>query len=103
MITNIYLENRYQYVEAAKLFPGKYIDAYVERSQRYLQIKVKINSVALGRCTEAVNRCTGMGLTRTLMGSPNVMRILLPINSIAYSYESKFYPVLDIHTLLRKF
>ena len=31
------------------------------------------------------------------------IRLLLIINSIAYLYESKSYPVLDIHLALRKF
>ena len=40
--------------EVAKLLLGKEIDAYVERSQQYLQNKSKLYSVAPGQCTEAM-------------------------------------------------
>ena len=40
--------------EVAKLLLGQEIDAYVERSQQYLQNKSKLYSVAPGQCTEAM-------------------------------------------------
>ena len=36
-------------------------------------------------------------------GYSEVTRLLLLIKSIAYSYESKYYPVVAIHMALRKF
>ena len=63
-----------------------------------------IYSVALGKYTEAMNNCLkGEEIYEYIDGESDVIRLLLLINSIAYSYESKSYPVLAIHMALRKF
>ena len=60
--------------------------------------------MALGQCTEAIKNCLeGEETYGDIDGESDVIRLLLLINSIAYSYESKSYPVLDIHMALRKF
>ena len=90
--------------EVAKLLPGKENDAYVRRSQQYLQNKAKIYSVALGQCTEAMkNRLEGEENYEDINVESDVIRLLLLIKSIAYSYESKSYPVLAIHMALKIF
>ena len=90
-------------VEVTKLLPGKENDAYVKRSQQYLQNKSKIYSVALGQCTEAMkNRLEGEENYEDINVESDVIRLLLLIKSIAYSYESKSYPVLAIHMELKQ-
>ena len=49
------------------------------------------------------NRLKGEKTYEDIDGDSDVIRLLLLIKSIAYSYESKSYPVLAIHTALRKF
>ena len=74
-------------VELAKLLHGKEIDAYVKRSQQYLQNKAKIYSLALGQCTEAMkNRLEGEETYEDIYGEYDVICLLLLIKSIAYSY-----------------
>ena len=91
-------------MEVTKLLLGKYIYAYVERSQQYRQNKAKVYSVALGQCTEATKNCLeGDDTYEGIDGESNAIRLLLLIKSMAYSYESKSYPVLAIHMALRKF
>ena len=61
-------------------------------------------SVALGQCTEAMqNRLEGEETFEDINGESDTIRLLLIIKSIAYSYESKSYPVLSIHMALKKF
>ena len=48
------------------------------------------------------NRLEGEETYEDLDGESDVIRLLLLIKSIAYSYESKSYPVLAIHVALRK-
>ena len=58
----------------------------------------------LGQCTEAMNNLLGVEETyEDIDGESEVIRLLLLINSIAYYYKSKSYPVLVIHVALRKF
>ena len=58
----------------------------------------------LGQCTETMkNRLEGEETYEDIDGESNVIRLLLLINIITYSYESKSYPVLAIHVTLRKF
>ena len=58
----------------------------------------------LGQCTEAMNnRLEGEETYKDIDGESDVIRLLLLIKSISYSYESKYYPVLAIHMALRKF
>ena len=91
-------------MEVAKLLLGKEIDAYVKRSQQYRQNKAKIYSLDLGQCTEAMkNRLKGEETYEDINGESDIIHLLLLIKSIAYSYESKSYPVLAIHMALRKF
>ena len=60
--------------------------------------------MALLQCTEEMkNRLEGEDTYEEIDGESDVIRILLLINSILYSYESKSYPVLAIHVALRKF
>ena len=60
--------------------------------------------MVLGQCTEATKNCLKVEETyKEIDGDSDVIRLLLLIKSIAYSYESKYYPVLAIHTKLRKF
>ena len=88
----------------SNLLLGKDVDACVKCSQQYHQNKAKIYSVALGQCTEAMkNRLKGEKTYEDIDGDSDVIRLLLLIKSIAYSYESKSYPVLAIHKALRKF
>ena len=49
------------------------------------------------------NRLKGEETYEDIDGDSNVIRLLLLIMSIKYSYESKSYPVLVIHMALRKF
>ena len=90
--------------ELKKLLLGKEIDTYNKRSQQYRKNKAKIYSVALRKCTEAMKNCLeGEETYEDIDGESDIVRLLLLIKSIAYSYESKFYPVLAIHMALRKF
>ena len=90
--------------EVENLLLGKDIDMYVKRSQQYRQNKAKICSVALGQCTEATkNRLEGEETYEHIDGDSGIIRLLLTINSIAYSYNSNSYLVLAIHMALRKF
>ena len=92
------------YIEAevAKLLLRKDIDGYVKRSQQYRQNKAKIYSVALGQCTEATkNRLKGEETYEDIDEESDAIRLLLIIKRITYSYESKSYPVLAIHTELK--
>ena len=90
--------------EVANIHLGKDIDAYVKLSQQYRQNKAKIYSVTLGQCMEATdNRFEGEETYEDTDGDSEVIRLLLLINSISYSYESKSYPVLATHMALRKF
>ena len=74
--------------EVANLLLGKEIDAYVNRSQKYCQNTAKIYSMALGQCTEAMkNRLKGEETYKEMDGEYDVIRLLLLIKSIAYSYE----------------
>ena len=58
----------------------------------------------LGQCTEAMNNLLGVEETyEDIDGESEVICLLLLINSIAYYYKSKSYPVLVIHVALRKF
>ena len=60
--------------------------------------------MALGQCTEATkNRIEGEETYENIDGESDVIHILLLIKSIAYSYESKYYPVLAIQMALREF
>ena len=60
--------------------------------------------MALKQCTKAIkNRLKVEETYEDIDGEYNVIRILLIIKSIAYSYKSKSYPVLAIHMSLRKF
>ena len=64
----------------------------------------KIYSVVLGKCTEDMkNRLEGEEIYKYIYGDSEVIRLLLLIKSIAYSYKSKSYPVMAIHMALRKF
>ena len=49
------------------------------------------------------NRLGGEEIYENIDGESDVIRILLLIKSIAYSYESNYYPVLAIHMTLRRF
>ena len=49
------------------------------------------------------NRLKGEKTYEDIDGESDVIRLLLLIKSITYSYESKSYPVLAIHMALRKF
>ena len=49
------------------------------------------------------NRLEGEENYEDIDGESDVIRLLLLIKRIAYSYESKSYPVLAIHMALRKF
>ena len=49
------------------------------------------------------NRLEGEETYEDIDGESDVIRLLLLIKSIAYSYNSKYYPVLAIHMVLRKF
>ena len=90
--------------EVAKLLLGKDIDTYVNRSQQHHQNKAKIYSVALGQYTEAMkNRLEGKETYEDINGKSDVIRLLILIKSIAYSYDYKSYPILAIHMELRKF
>ena len=90
--------------DVAKPLLGKEIDAYVKRSQQYRQNKANIYSVALGQCTEATNnRLEGEETFEDIDGESDAIRLLLLIKSITYSYESKSYPVLDIHMELKNY
>ena len=87
------------YKEVAKLLFGKEIDSYVKRSQQYRQNKAKMYSVALGQCTEATkNRLEGDETYEDIDVDYDVIRLLQLIKSTTYSYESKLYPVLAIHS-----
>ena len=88
----------------AKLLLVKEIVAYANHSHQYRQNNAKIYSVALGQCMEAMNNhLEGEETYKDINGESGVVCLLLLINIIAYSYESKSYPVLAIHILLRKF
>ena len=90
--------------EVEKLLLGKDINTYAKRSQQYLQNKAKVYSVALEKCTEATRNCLeGKDIYEDIDGDSDVIRILLLIKSITYSYKSKYYSVLAIHISLRKF
>ena len=59
--------------------------------------------MALGQCTEAMKNCfNGEETFEEINGESGVICLLLLIKSIAYSYESKSYPVLAIHMVLIK-
>ena len=49
------------------------------------------------------NRLEGEETYKDINRDSDVIRILLLIKIIAYSYKSKYYPVLSIHIELRKF
>ena len=49
------------------------------------------------------NRLEGEEIYKYIYGDSEVIRLLLLIKSIAYSYKSKSYPVMAIHMALRKF
>ena len=56
----------------------------------------------MGQFTEDTNnRLKGEDTYKDINGESNAIRLLLLINSIAYSYESKSYPVLAIHVALK--
>ena len=60
--------------------------------------------MALGQCKEAMkNRLEGEEPFEDTDGESDASRILLLIKIIAYSFESKSYPVLDINMALKKF
>ena len=60
--------------------------------------------MSLGQCTEAVNNFLwGEETYERIDKESDIIRLLLLINSIAYSYESKSRPILAIHMTLRKF
>ena len=87
--------------EVSKLLLGKEFDEYVKRSQQYRQNKAKIYSVTLVQCTEAMKNCLeGEETYEDFNEDSDIIRILLLIKSIAYSYESKLYHVLAIHVAL---
>ena len=92
------------YEEVTNLLLGKEIDVYVKCSQQYRQNKAKIYSVAMGQCIEDMkNRLEGEETYKDIYGESDVIRLLLLIKSIVYSYYSNSYPVLAIHMALRKF
>ena len=89
--TDPHLKNGYQY-------------GNVERSQQYRQNKANMYCVALGQCMEAMkNRLEGKETDEDINVDSGVIRLLILIKSIAYSYKSKSYPVLVINVALRKF
>ena len=49
------------------------------------------------------NRLEGEETYEDINEKADVIRLLLLIKIITYSYESKYYPVLAIHMALRKF
>ena len=59
--------------------------------------------MALGQCTEVIkNRLEGEDTYEDIDGDSGVIRLLLLIMSIKYSYESKSYPVLAIQMAQKK-
>ena len=87
-----------------KLLIGKEMDAHVKRSHQYHQNKAKIYSLELVQYTEVMkNRLEEEETYKDIDGDSDVIRLLLLIKIIAYSYKSKSYPVLAIHMALRKF
>ena len=91
-------------MEMLKILLVNEIDAYFKRSQQYRQNKANIYCVALGQCMEAMkNRLEGKETDEDINVDSGVIRLLILIKSIAYSYKSKSYPVLFINVALRKF
>ena len=90
--------------DVANIMIGKEIDAHSKRYQQYLQNKAKIYTMDLGQCTKSMeNLLEGEEICENIDEESDVIHLLLIINRIPNSYESKSYPVLEIHMALRKF
>ena len=79
-------------------------DRHVRQAQSTVPTKQGENILrGPGKYTEATeNRLKGEETYDDIDGESDVIRLLLLIKSISYSYESKSYPVLAIHMTPRK-
>ena len=79
----------------------KYIDSYDKRTQQCHQNKAKIYSVVLGQFIEAMKNCLEVEESyKNIYEDSDVIFLLLIIKTIAYSCDSKYYPVLATHMVL---
>ena len=84
--------------DMSKLLLVKEINAYVKCDQQYRQNKAKMYSVTLRKCTEAMeNYLEGEESYKNIDKESDVIYLLLIIETITYSFDSKSYPVLEIY------
>ena len=90
--------------DMANILLVKEIDSYNKRTQQCHQKKAKIYSVVLGQFTEAMKNCLeGEEPYKNIDEESDVICLLLLIKTIAYSCDSKYYPVLETHMEPRGF